>query len=79
LNYVDIGLPDTDGYALIRRLRSLNSLINTAFIAITGYAGEQDRNAAFDAHFAKPVDLPELEDTLEQLRAGNQDTPPTIN
>jgi len=76
----DIGLPDTDGYALIRKLRSLTSLINTAFIAITGYAGEQDRRAAikagFDAHFGKPVDLPKLEETLDQLLSPTQPRPP---
>ncbi|SAL09327.1 PAS/PAC sensor hybrid histidine kinase [Caballeronia sordidicola] len=69
----DIGLPDTDGYELIKRLRELNSLIPTAFIAITGYASEKDRETAFqagfDAHFSKPVDLEQLDRELSRLQA----------
>lgn len=69
----DIGLPDTDGYALIKRLRELNSLVPTAFIAITGYASEKDRETAFqagfDAHFSKPVDLEKLDRELSRLQA----------
>lgn len=69
----DIGLPDTDGYALIKRLRELNSLIPTAFIAITGYASETDKEfafqAGFDAHFSKPVDLKQLGAELSRLQA----------
>jgi CheY-like chemotaxis protein len=67
----DIGLPDTDGYELVKQLIGLNSMSRTAFIAVTGYASEMDRErafrAGFDAHFAKPVDLKALDGTLTTL------------
>ena len=72
----DIGLPDMDGYALIRALRGLESLPNTTFVAITGYASDSDKIAAieagFDAHMTKPVDATSLEALLQRARALNK-------
>jgi CheY-like chemotaxis protein len=69
----DIGLPDMDGYALIRAMRGLDSLANTTFVAITGYASDSDKIAAieagFDAHMTKPVDANSLEAFLRRARA----------
>lgn len=61
---LDIGLPEMDGNALARRLRS--DLLNHAsvLVTITGYGQENDRqnsaNAGFDDHFVKPVDSARL-------------------
>jgi len=67
----DIGLPDTDGYELVKQLIGLNSMSRTAFVAVTGYASEMDRDrafrAGFDAHFTKPVDLKALDKSLAAL------------
>lgn len=67
----DIGLPNTDGYELVQKLAKINSMSRTAFIAVTGYASEMDRErafrAGFDAHFAKPVDLKALDAVLARL------------
>ncbi|MDB5744814.1 MAG: Response regulator [Polaromonas sp.] len=56
---LDIGLPDMDGYQLVKRLRQLDTN-NAQFIALTGYGRQSDKQramaAGFDAHFAKPVD-----------------------
>jgi CheY-like chemotaxis protein len=72
----DIGLPDMDGYALIRALRGLEGLANTTFVAITGYASDSDKIAAmeagFDAHMTKPVDATSLEALLQRARALNK-------
>lgn len=72
----DIGLPDMDGYALIRAMRSLDCLANTTFVAITGYASDSDKIAAieagFDAHMTKPVDATSLEEFLRRARASNE-------
>jgi len=72
----DIGLPDMDGYALIRALRGLESLANTTFVAITGYASDSDKIAAieagFDAHMTKPVDATSLEALLQRARPLNK-------
>ena len=72
----DIGLPNTDGYELLQKLVEINSMSRTAFIAVTGYASEADRErafkAGFDAHFAKPVDLKALDAVLARLTQAKQ-------
>jgi PAS domain S-box-containing protein len=61
----DIGLPDVDGYELIRRIRQMDGAIaNIPAIALTAFARIQDRTqalrAGFNAHVAKPVEPAEL-------------------
>jgi two-component system CheB/CheR fusion protein len=67
----DIGMPGMDGYELIGRLRQLPHLKNVPAIALSGYAGEQDRDSAldagFDTHIAKPVDPSDLTAQIEEL------------
>jgi signal transduction histidine kinase/ActR/RegA family two-component response regulator len=62
----DIGLPDEDGYALVRRIRQ-HEAEHGGFlpaIALTGYARADDRAqtlaAGFQAHVAKPLEQTEL-------------------
>ncbi len=74
LALLDLGLPTIDGYELGRRLRVL--LRVPKLIAVTGYGQEADRartrEAGFDAHLVKPVDLATLQATLsEVLRASD--------
>lgn len=56
----DIGLPDDDGYGLLRRLRNLPEGERIPAIALTAYARPEDRAralaAGFRAHLAKPLD-----------------------
>ncbi len=69
----DIGLPDTDGYGLIRQLRALDGPGAAAAIAValTGWARSEDRHAAleagFQAHVVKPVDPMQLVALLARL------------
>ncbi len=62
----DIGMPDEDGYALVRRLRSLPAERGgrMAAIAVTAYARAEDREnavrAGFQFHLSKPVEPAEL-------------------
>lgn len=60
---LDIGLPETDGYELCRRLRQ-NGMAHSRIIAMTGYGQERDRvlsrEAGFDAHTVKPVVIEDL-------------------
>jgi signal transduction histidine kinase len=62
----DIGMPDVDGYAFIRRVRSLPAERGgrTPAIALTAYARAEDAERAlatgFHAHVAKPVDTAHL-------------------
>lgn len=62
----DIGMPGEDGYTLLRRVRSLKPQQGGQILAIalTAYAREEDRQAAFSAgfqaHLAKPIDSTQL-------------------
>jgi PAS domain S-box-containing protein len=62
---VDIGLPDINGYEVARRLRTDTQLSECVLIALTGYAGDDEREkarqAGFDHHLAKPADVEDLE------------------
>ena len=61
---IDIGLPVMDGYALAAALRDAG-LDRAALVAVTGYGREDDvrrsREAGFDDHLVKPVDLATLQ------------------
>ena len=68
----DIGMPDVDGYTFMRKVRSMKSAMNKVpAIALTAYAGEEDRNragdAGFNSHIAKPVTLSELMNVISRL------------
>ena len=62
----DVGLPDMDGYEMIRRVRQLDDpqLRGTPAIALTAYARAEDRvkalESGFEMHLAKPADPAEL-------------------
>ena len=62
----DIGMPDVDGYMLMRQIRSLPPEQGGKIraIAVTAYAGEADHQqilrAGFQRHITKPIDLAEL-------------------
>ena len=61
----DIGLPDTDGYDLIREVRARGfASKDLPAVALTAFARSEDRRrallAGFQVHVAKPVDPDEL-------------------
>ena len=59
--FLDIGLPEMDGYQLADRLRAKLPSQASHFFAITGYGQPEDRqrsvDAGFEEHLVKPVDL----------------------
>lgn len=69
----DIGMPDVDGYMLMKQIKQLPSerrgLIRA--IALTAYAGELNKQKAFQAgfqkHLSKPVEPYELVRTIASL------------
>jgi PAS domain S-box-containing protein len=67
----DIGLPDGTGYELVSQAKSKQPL---KAVAITGFGTEDDirrsKEAGFDFHLVKPVDLHELQTILDQVDAG---------
>ncbi|APA71295.1 MULTISPECIES: ATP-binding response regulator [unclassified Janthinobacterium] len=62
--FLDIGLPDMNGYEVAVALRKLPIPQQFLLVALTGYGQEHDRQAAmqagFNEHFAKPVDFGKL-------------------
>jgi signal transduction histidine kinase len=66
----DIGMPDEDGLAFIRRVRSLPSARIPA-VAVTAYASAEDRTralvAGFDRHVTKPIEPGEIVGLVETL------------
>ncbi len=72
----DIGMPEEDGYSLIRRIRDLAAGQRLPAIALTAYARQQDADAAigagYDHHLPKPVapaDLIRAIKAVTRLRA----------
>ena len=73
----DIGMPDEDGYALIRRIRALKAGGGSIpAVALTAFARAEDRvnaiRAGFQTHVPKPVEPTELLTMVASLagRAG---------
>jgi CheY-like chemotaxis protein len=71
----DIGMPETDGYMLIRQIRAMSPLQGGEIkaIALTAYAGETDHQqilkAGFQKHITKPVEPLELAAAIANLVA----------
>jgi CheY-like chemotaxis protein len=69
----DIGMPDQDGYELIRKLRALprEKGGTTPAIALTGYASRKDRERALGAgyqqHMAKPIEQADMINAIAAL------------
>lgn len=65
----DIGMPDEDGYSLIRKARAAN--IDIPAIALTAFTRAQDRmralSSGFQNHVAKPVEPEELATVIASL------------
>lgn len=73
----DIGMPNEDGYALIRRVRMLEHRLggNIPAIAVTGYARDSERDlalaAGFQLHLSKPIQQDELVAAIAKLGRRN--------
>ncbi len=67
----DIGMPEQDGYALIRQLRATDPGKQIPAAALTAYASEEDRlkalEAGFQTHLSKPVEPDDLVAAIANL------------
>jgi CheY-like chemotaxis protein len=67
----DVGMPDEDGYSLVRKLRRMPDGDRVVAIALTGYASATDIEAAidagFDLHVPKPVDFDSFVPIIRRL------------
>jgi CheY-like chemotaxis protein len=68
----DIGMPEMDGYQLLEQLHMLPGLSDVPAIAISGYAGEEDRQRALAVGYValvpKPIDVEALFTLIQNLK-----------
>jgi PAS domain S-box-containing protein len=73
----DLAMPGMDGFELIRKIRQRKDVETKPAIALTGYASQNDADAAmqagFDLHLSKPVEPSELADAVDRLAIGRGD------
>ncbi|EMJ96191.1 response regulator [Leptospira alstonii] len=77
---MDIMMPDMDGYAAMREIRTLSRFSELPIIAVTAKAMKGDRQKCIDAgasnYITKPVDVDQL---LSLLRIGIRDIADRVN
>jgi PAS domain S-box-containing protein len=83
---LDLGLPGMDGFEVARAMRRMPELGDPVLAAVTGWGGPEDRlrtkQAGFDEHLTKPVDISVIElllTTLPVRRSGDGGSPPVEN
>ena len=75
---MDIQMPNMDGYRATEMIRGLSdkNKANIPIIAMTANAFAEDKRktmeAGMDAHLSKPLNVPELMDTIRKFCAGKQ-------
>ncbi len=74
--FLDIGLPGMSGYEVAKRLRKEASLGGAVLVALTGWGSDDvkrlSREAGFDYHLTKPVELTAIERILAQVMADGE-------
>jgi len=70
---LDLGMPGMSGFEVAQRVRALPQFAEVSLVALTGWGQEEDRQrtreAGFDDHLIKPVDLAALSALLAQMAA----------
>ena len=71
LVFLDIGMPQLDGYTLARMLRAQFGFEGLRLVALTAWGRNEDRiasrQAGFDAHVLKPADPSMLESIVRTV------------
>jgi CheY-like chemotaxis protein/uncharacterized protein YbcI len=71
LMFVDLVMPDMDGFGLIMRFRQIPAFAQTRIVAITGHADEEHKSSAikagFDTVLFKPVTLSAIKSVLASV------------
>jgi PAS domain S-box-containing protein len=71
---LDLGMPERDGYAVCQDLRQAYPVSGLRIYALTGWGQDRDRartkEAGFDGHLVKPVDMDLLFEVLSQTGRG---------
>jgi signal transduction histidine kinase/ActR/RegA family two-component response regulator len=75
--FLDIGMPEMDGYAVARAIHEIPGTDSTFIVALTGWGSSEDRKrsqaAGFHAHLTKPADLEAIEALLRKVAVGTAD------
>ena len=70
--FLDLGMPDVDGYALAGIFRTTPHVSGVTLVAVSGHGLPVERArarvAGFDAHVLKPIDPPLIESILAQFQ-----------
>jgi PAS domain S-box-containing protein len=73
LIFVDIGMPDVDGYETARRIRQRVAASPYRLVALSGWGQDSDRRraleAGFDLHLTKPAPIETIEALLREAQS----------
>jgi signal transduction histidine kinase len=82
LVFLDIGLPEMDGYTVAQRLRAAPETNGLVLVALTGYGQDEDRRrserAGFNLHLVKPLDPEVVQELLARSLADLRKATPTL-
>lgn len=71
--FLDIGLPQVDGFEVAEQLRRTAQCGNAFIVALSGYGEEKyldrARRGGFDAYVVKPADVDELLRLIDRVRS----------
>ena len=69
--FLDLGMPNMNGYEVARELRRLPELHDTVLVALSGWGAAADqqrcREAGFNEHLTKPADFDAIERLLAKI------------
>lgn len=71
--FMDLGMPQVDGYEATRRIRALDTDTRPTIVALTGWGQPADREraseAGMDGHLVKPADPDHLREVINQRQS----------
>lgn len=76
LIFMDINMPDMDGYTLTTRIKSNPQLSHVPIVAMTAHVMKGDRERSFDAgcdgYIQKPIDVDKLPEQIYHFLASKR-------
>jgi PAS domain S-box-containing protein len=74
--FLDIGMPDMDGYEVCRQIRASTQGQRMHICAVTGWGQSEDKkrahDAGFDDHLTKPVSVNDIMSQINDYRSGDE-------
>jgi len=71
---LDLGLPNEDGFEILRRLRAIPRFSKTRIVAVTGSVSVEDMRraqaAGFDGFLGKPLDFRRFPSQIQRILKG---------